>query len=163
MANYGRANVEAEQRAQIDALMKRCAKQTKIDKRYRLPSFSCPSCGAKNILFAGDTVAKNETILKVLEEQDTVDYVIICPKCKKHIGVRRHVGIELANIQYRCLSGIPVTFYEVFNHRLLTEREAKNLSDSAPVFNGVINDNPDKLLKYGKTYRFLLPKTQYVE
>lgn len=153
--------VDPERDAQIQALLNRCAKQAKIGKQYRLPSFSCPSCGAKNILFAGDTVTKNETVIKVLEENDTVDYIIICPKCKKHIGIRRHVGIELSDAKYRCLSGIPVSFYEIFNHRLLTEKERNSLPDNTLILEGVIDDHPDNLMCYGKIYHFLLPKKRY--
>ena len=59
-------------------------KQKKMPKKYKLPTFDCPNpkCDAKNILFAGSSASKNETVLEMLEENGVADYVIICPKCK---------------------------------------------------------------------------------
>lgn len=115
--------VSCEDLEKFNELWPKVQKQAKIKEKFRLPSFDCPNCNAKHILFAGDAVRKNETILKTLEEKDIVDYVIICPKCKKHIGVRRNAGVEICNLQFRTVGYHPIPFCRVYNHRLLTEKE----------------------------------------
>ena len=66
-----------------------CAKEKQRKNSCRLPAFDCPACGAKRILFAGDKVSKNETVLETLQEADRADYVLLCPKCRQYIGVHR--------------------------------------------------------------------------
>ena len=79
-----RYNNEEERSTRIQAVVDAHHKQTQMPKKYKLPTFDCPACHAKNIMFAGDTVAKNETILTLLEENGVADYVIVCPKCKQY-------------------------------------------------------------------------------
>ena len=63
-----RYNNEEERSTRIQAVVDAHHKQTQLPKKYKLPTFDCPACHAKNIMFAGDTVTKNETILTLLEE-----------------------------------------------------------------------------------------------
>ena len=84
-----RYNNEEERSTRIQAVVDAHHKQAQMPKKYKLPTFDCPACHAKNIMFAGDTVAKNETILTLLEENGVADYVIVCPKCKQYIGLRQ--------------------------------------------------------------------------
>ena len=115
--------VSCEDLKKFNELWPKMQKQAKIKEKFRLPSFDCPNCNAKHILFAGDAVRKNQTIVKVLEEKDIVDYVIVCPRCKKHIGVRRNAGVELSQMQFRTQGHYTIDFDRVYNHRLLTEKE----------------------------------------
>ena len=63
--------------------------------RLRLPSFDCPNpnCAAKNIAFAVNREAKNESELIPLEyisESTPADFAVICPKCKSKYVLYRH-------------------------------------------------------------------------
>lgn len=63
----------------------------KIDVR-RFPSFNCPNpqCGAKNVLFAINKDAYNNSKIMIIEDIKPymcVDYVIICPKCKTRLFI----------------------------------------------------------------------------
>lgn len=71
---------EEERLTQLQTVIDAHHKQAQMPKKYKLPTFDCPACHAKNIMFAGDAVAKNKTILTLLEENGVADYVIICPK-----------------------------------------------------------------------------------
>ena len=104
---------------------------------------------------------KNETILKTLEEKDIVDYVIVCPKCKKHIGVRRNAGVELGNLQFRTIGYYPVVFTRVYNHRLLTEKEmAADYLASLLIFPGQFAD--EKILTENRElYTVKIPFRNY--
>ena len=55
--------------------------------RIKLPTINCPSCDAKNLLFAGSKEVKNKTIVELFCSKTKSDYVLICPKCKKYISV----------------------------------------------------------------------------
>ena len=68
-----RYNNEEERSMRIQAVVDAHHKQTQMPKKYKLPTFDCPACHAKNIMFAGDAVAKNETILTLLEEKEVAD------------------------------------------------------------------------------------------
>lgn len=131
--------MRTETQVRSQDLIARCEKQKKIDRKYRLPTFDCPVCGAKHILFAGDTTAKNETVLVELEKCGTVDYAIQCPKCKKIIGVRRYTGVERAPVFLRAVCVNTVALAEVLNHRLLTEKDETYIA-ALPVFEGVIDE-----------------------
>ena len=102
-----RYNKENERIAHLEAVLCAHQKQAEMPKKVKLPTFDCPACHAKNIMFAGDAVAKNETILSLLEENGIADYVIICPKCKQYIGVRRHVGTQVIRRCFRTIGGTP--------------------------------------------------------
>ena len=95
-----------------------CAKQTLLKPKYKLPTFDCPVCGAKKILFAGDRVSKNETVLEMYREQGYADYVIICPKCKQYIAVRRQAGKQPADAHFRTMGGKSLIYSTVFNNRI---------------------------------------------
>ena len=65
------------------------------EDRLRLPSFDCPnpSCTAKNIAFAVNREAKNESELIPLEyilENMPADFAVVCPKCKSKYVLYRH-------------------------------------------------------------------------
>ena len=136
-----RYNNEEERSTRIQAVVDAHHKQTQMPKKYKLPTFDCPACHAKNIMFAGDAVAKNETILTLLEENGVADYVIICPKCKQYIGVRRHVGTELVYRQFRSLAPhVRFEYVYVFNHRVTEVYQENLLPQGALVFEGVINN-----------------------
>ena len=129
---------EEDRQKRLDEIVNADYKQRTLPKKYKLPTFACPACHAKNIMFAGDTVAKNETVLSLLEENGIADYVIICPKCKQYIGVRRHVGTEMIHREFRSLAPyVRFEYVHVFNHRVTGIYEAP---PSLLVFEGVIND-----------------------
>ena len=129
---------EADRQKRLDEIVNADYKQRTLPKKYKLPTFDCPACHAKNIMFAGDAVAKNETVLSLLEENGIADYVIICPKCKQYIGVRRHVGTEMIYREFRSLAPyVRFEYVHVFNHRVTGIYE---VPPSSLVFEGVIND-----------------------
>ena len=68
-----RYNSEEERSTRIQAVMDAHHKQAQMPKKYKLPTFDCPACHARNIMFAGDAVAKNETVLSLLEETGVAD------------------------------------------------------------------------------------------
>ena len=136
-----RYSSEEERSTRIQAVVDAHHKQAQMPKKYKLPTFDCPACHAKNIMFAGDAVAKNETVLSLLEENGIADYVIICPKCKQYIGVRRHVGTELVYRQFRSLAPhVRFEYVYVFNHRVTEVYQKNLLPQGALVFEGVINN-----------------------
>lgn len=58
------------------------------------PAFRCPNpvCGARRIFFAANRAEKNRTRLfpyDRLPEGSTVEFVIVCPKCRQRIAVCR--------------------------------------------------------------------------
>ena len=53
--------VSYEDLEKFNELWPKMQKQAKIKEKFRLPSFDCPNCNAKHILFAGDAVRKNQT------------------------------------------------------------------------------------------------------
>lgn len=65
-----RYNNEEERSTRIQAVVDAHHKQTQMPKKYKLPTFDCPACHAKNIMFAGNAVAKNETILTCLKKTE---------------------------------------------------------------------------------------------
>ena len=67
---------EADRQKRLDEIVNADYKQRTLPKKYKLPTFDCPACRAKNIMFAGDAVAKNETVLSLLEESGIADYVV---------------------------------------------------------------------------------------
>ena len=75
---------EADRQLRLNESVSADHKQKTLAKKYKLSTFDCPACRAKNIMFAGDAVAKNETVLSLLEDNGVADYVIICPKCKQN-------------------------------------------------------------------------------
>lgn len=132
---------DEERSTRIQAVIDAHHKQAEMPKKYRLPTFDCPACHAKNIMFAGDAVAKNETVLSLLEESGIADYVIICPKCRQYIGVRRHVGTEMIHREFRSLAPyIRFEYVHVFNHRVTGVYENNVLTSDTLVFEGVINN-----------------------
>ena len=153
---------EEERSTRIQAVVDAHHKQTQMPKKYKLPTFDCPACNAKNIMFAGDAVAKNETVLSLLEENGIADYVIICPKCKQYIGVRRHVGTELIHRQFRFLAPyIRFEYVHVFNHRVTEIYQENLLPQGALVFEGVINDEIGEQQEESQTIHCVLsPKKE---
>ena len=150
-------NISNQDLAKFNELWPKVQKQAKIKPKFRLPSFDCPNCDAKNILFAGDAVRKNETIMKVLEENDSVDYVIVCPKCKKHIGVRRNAGVDISHAQFRTVGYYPISFERVYNHRLLTEEELTiNYLASLLIFPGQFRTE-EMIQEYEHLYTVKIP------
>ena len=132
---------EEDRQKRLDQIVRADYDQRRMPKKYKLPTFDCPACHAKNIMFAGDAVAKNETVLSLLEENGIADYVIICPKCKQYIGVRRHVGTELVYRQFRSLAPhVRFEYVYVFNHRVTEVYQENLLPQGALVFEGVINN-----------------------
>ncbi len=132
---------EADRQKRLNEIVSADHKQKTLSKKYKLPTFDCPACHAKNIMFAGDAVAKNETVLSLLEESGIADYVIICPKCKQYIGVRRHIGTELIHRQFRSLAPyVRFEYIHVFNHRVTEVYQENLLPQGALIFEGVIND-----------------------
>ena len=124
----------------IQAVVDAHHKQTQMPKKYKLPTFDCPACHAKNIMFAGDAVAKNETILSLLEENGVADYVIVCPKCKQYIGVRRHVGTQVIRRCFRTIGGTPFEYVYVFNHRITRTYQDGEIPMGTRIFYGEINN-----------------------
>lgn len=59
---------EADRQKRLDEIVNADYQQRTLPKKYKLPTFACPACHAKNIMFAGGAVAKNETVLSLLEE-----------------------------------------------------------------------------------------------
>ena len=136
-----RYSSEEERSTRIQAVVDAHHKQTQMPKKYKLPTFDCPACHAKNIMFAGNAVAKNETVLSLLEENGVADYVIVCPKCKQYIGVRRHVGTELVYRQFRSLAPhVRFEYVHVFNHRVTEVYQENLVPHGALVFEGIINN-----------------------
>ena len=136
-----RYSSEEERSTRIQAVVDAHHKQTQIPKKYKLPTFDCPACHAKNIMFAGDAVAKNETILSLLEENGVADYVIICPKCKQYIGVRRHVGTQVIRRCFRTIGGTPFEYVYVFNNRITRTYQDGEIPMGTRIFYGEINDD----------------------
>ena len=132
---------EEDRKKRLDEIVSADYKQRTLPKKYKLPTFDCPACHAKNIMFAGDAVAKNETILSLLEENGVADYVIICPKCKQYIGVRRHVGTEMIHREFRSLAPyVRFEYVHVFNHRVTEVYQENLIPQGVLVFEGVINE-----------------------
>lgn len=112
-------NIEGEVTAQqYDQVCDAMVKQQLMKPRYKLPTFDCPCCGAKRILFAGDKISKNETVLEMFRENEFADYVIVCPKCKQYIAVRRHAGKENADVHFRTMGGKSISYFTVYNNRV---------------------------------------------
>ncbi len=70
----------------------------------RFPSFNCPNlrCGAKNILFAINKNAYNNSKIIMIEDikpNMCVDYVIICPKCKTRLFICNQSLINVPLLQ----------------------------------------------------------------
>ena len=136
-----RYNKENERIAHLEDVLCAHQKQAEMPKKVKLPTFDCPACHAKNIMFAGDAVAKNETILSLLEENGVADYVIICPKCKQYIGVRRHVGTQVIRRCFRTIGGTPFEYVYVFNHRITRTYQDGEIPMGTRIFYGEINND----------------------
>jgi len=129
--------------ARGEQTLKDIVKQKNIPKKYKFPTFDCPNpkCDAKRILFAGDAVSKNETVLSMLKETGIADYVIICPKCKQYIAVRRNEGKEKSEgvYFYTANRGVSFMYHLVYNHRI------RGIYSSYPqnelVFQGVLDQS----------------------
>ena len=112
-------NINGEVTAeQYDQVCHDMAKQQLMKTKYKLPTFDCPCCGAKKILFAGDTVSKNETVVEMFRENGIADYVIVCPKCRQYIAVRRHAGKEHSGAYFRTIGGKSISYTTVYNNRV---------------------------------------------
>ena len=112
-------NINGEVTAeQYDQVCHDMAKQQLMKPKYKLPTFDCPCCGAKRILFAGDTVSKNETVVEMFRENGIADYVIVCPKCRQYIAVRRHAGKQNVNVHFRTVGGKSISYTTVYNNRV---------------------------------------------
>ena len=134
-------------------------KQKHIKPKYKLPTFDCPCCGAKRILFAGDNVSKNETILEMFKENGIADYVIVCPKCKQYIAVRRHAGKEDPGVCYRTVGCFVLTYITVYNNRI------RGIYHSRPehelIFEGEFASEEcsrEKIVPRGNTISYCYPK-----
>ena len=53
-------NNEEERSTRIQAVVDAHHNQAQMPKKYKLPTFECPACHAKNIMFAGDAVLRSE-------------------------------------------------------------------------------------------------------
>lgn len=77
-------------------------------KPQKLPSFDCPnpSCNAKNVIFAANRQAKNNSELilynKDIPDYFCIDFIAMCPKCKSYIALCNHsmINVEIVNIHY---------------------------------------------------------------
>ena len=78
---------EADRQKRLDEIVNADYKQRTLPKKYKLPTFDCPACRAKNIMFAGDAVAKNETVLSLLEESG-----ILVPRLVRTRSNARHIS-----------------------------------------------------------------------
>ena len=157
-----RYNNEEERSMRIQAVVDAHHKQTQMPKKYKLPTFDCPACHAKNIMFAGDAVAKNETILTLLEENGVADYVIVCPKCKQYIGVRRHVGTQVIHRSFRTIGGTPFEYVYVFNHRITRTYQDGEIPMGTRIFYGEINNEIGEAQEEHPTVQSIwLPNQQY--
>jgi len=153
---------DEERSTRIQAVMDAHHKQAQMPKKYKLPTFDCPACHAKNIMFAGDAVAKNETILSLLEENGVADYVIVCPKCKQYIGVRRHVGTQVIRRSFRTIGGTPFEYVYVFNHRITRTYQDGEIPMGTRIFYGEINYEIGEAQEEHPTVQSIwLPNQQY--
>ena len=59
---------EADRQKRLDEIVNADYKQRTLPKKYKLPTFDCPACRAKNIMFAGDAVAKKERCYRFLKK-----------------------------------------------------------------------------------------------
>ena len=154
---------EADRQKRLDEIVNADYKQRTLPKKYKLPTFDCPACHAKNIMFAGDAVAKNETVLSLLEENGIADYVIICPKCKQYIGVRRHVGTEMIHREFRSLAPyVRFEYVYVFNHRITRTYQDGEIPMGTRIFYGEINNDIGEAQEEHPTVQSIwLPNQQY--
>ena len=153
---------DEERSTRIQAVIDAHHKQAEMPKKYKLPTFDCPACHAKNIMFAGDAVAKNETILTLLEENGVADYVIVCPKCKQYIGVRRHVGTQVIRRSFRTIGGTPFEYVYVFNHRITRTYQDGEIPMGTRIFFGEINNDIGEAQEEHPTVQSIwLPSHQY--
>ena len=53
-------NNEEERLTRIQTVVDAHHKQAQMPRKYKLPTFDCPACHAKNIMFAGNAVAKTK-------------------------------------------------------------------------------------------------------
>lgn len=58
----------------------------------RFPTYDCPNpeCKAKNVLFATNKCVRNNSKLITFDKVNVhmcVDYIMICPKCKKKLAL----------------------------------------------------------------------------
>ena len=82
-----RYNNEEERSTRIQAVVDAHHKQTQMPKKYKLPTFDCPACHAKNIMFAGDAVnllRKVNSFLKIIEKNFEV--IKEAPKGRKRMS-----------------------------------------------------------------------------
>ena len=157
-----RYNKENERIAHLEDVLCAHQKQAEMPKKVKLPTFDCPACHAKNIMFAGDAVAKNETILTLLEETGVADYVIVCPKCKQYIGVRRHVGTQVIRRSFRTIGGTPFEYVYVFNHRITRTYQDGEIPMGTRIFYGEINNEIGEAQEEHPTVQSIwLPNHQY--
>lgn len=54
----------------------------------------------------------------MFQENGVADYVIVCPKCKQYIAVRRHAGKQNANLLFRTMGGKSISYITVYNNRV---------------------------------------------
>lgn len=115
-----------------------------------VPAFNCPACGAKRVLFAGDKISKNETVLEQFREHGVADYVIICPKCRNYIAVRRQASKESAGLMFRTLPGTRAFGYvTVYNGRVRGIYHTKPHSEL--IFEGeYAPEHPTKEIPYAR-------------
>ena len=159
-----RYNNEEERMARLQVVVDAHNKQVAMPKKYKLPTFDCPNpaCNAKNIMFAGDAVAKNETVLSLLEENGIADYVIVCPKCKQYIGVRRHVGTKIIRRCFYTPGGTPFEYVYVFNHRITGIYKDGEVPLGTRIFYGEINnDIGEKQERHPEIQGIWLPRKRY--
>ena len=153
---------EEDRQKRLDQIVRADYDQRRMPKKYKLPTFDCPACHAKNILFAGDAVAKNEPILSLLEENGVADYVIVCPKCKQYIGVRRHVGTQVIRRSFRSIGGTPFEYVYVFNHRITRTYQDGEIPMGTRIFYGEINNEIGEAQEEHPTVQSIwLPNQQY--
>ena len=99
---------------------------------------------------------------QLLEENGVADYVIVCPKCKQYIGVRRHVGTQVIRRSFRTIGGTPFEYVYVFNHRITRTYQDGEIPMGTRIFYGEINNEIGEAQEEHPTVQSIwLPNQQY--
>ena len=94
------------------------AKQQFLNMKYKLSSFKCPCCGAPNVMYADSAVLKDASIDADIDEKGYADYVVICPKCRGYIAIRRSRGLEKSSSSFYSPDRYIFMFHTVYNNRV---------------------------------------------
>ncbi|MBQ7647217.1 MAG: hypothetical protein IJS94_08115 [Clostridia bacterium] len=95
-----------------------CEKQQFLEMKYKSPSFSCPACGARGVLYADTAVLRCRELNEKIDRDGYVDYVVRCPKCMSYIAIRRQRGLEKSNSTFYSPERYIFMFQTVFNNRI---------------------------------------------